>query len=315
MPAAEDENGRQKMEKKIYRLTPALKDNLWGGERLKEYGKSAEGIIAESWELSFTEGGEATVDGVPMSRAFGRESWGTNCDKFPFFPTLTKLIDAREKLSVQVHPADDYALKNEGMYGKTEMWYIVGAEEGAGIYMGLKEKTSPEVFAEAVENGTVENLLAFHKVSPGQVYFIPAGTVHAICDGVLIFEIQQNSTLTYRLYDYMRRDKEGNLRPLHVEKAMGVSNLSPYGCDFSPKENGVIGECEYFRTEIMTLKGEQRNITVTDESFLSLTVIEGTANIGGEVASRGDSFFCPAGAGEITVFGNATVIAVSVPKS
>lgn len=303
------------MEKKIYRLTPALKDNLWGGERLKEYGKSAEGIIAESWELSFTEGGEATVDGVPMSSAFDRKSWGRNCDKFPFFPTLTKLIDAREKLSVQVHPADDYALKNEGMYGKTEMWYIVGAEEGAGIYMGLKEKTSPEAFAEAVENGTVENLLAFHKVSPGQVYFIPAGTVHAICEGVLIFEIQQNSTLTYRLYDYMRRDKEGNLRPLHVQKAMGVSNLSPYECDFTPKENGVIGECEYFRTEIMTLKGEKRNITVTEESFLSLTVIEGTANIGGERASRGDSFFCPAGAGEITVYGTATVIAVSVPKS
>ena len=128
---------------KIYRLTPATKDNLWGGNKLRAYGKNADSdIIAESWELSFTKGGEAKIeDGRTTVEAFPRETWGTNAAKFPFFPTLTKFIDAREKLSVQVHPSDEYALKNEGQYGKTEMWYVVEADEGAGLYMAIMSKT------------------------------------------------------------------------------------------------------------------------------------------------------------------------------
>ena len=111
----------------IYKLTPALKDNLWGGNKLRKYGKTSDADrIAESWELSFTTGGEARIsDGRTMSEAFLRESWGTACEKFKFFPTLTKFIDAREKLSVQVHPSDNYALEHEGQFGKTEMWYVV----------------------------------------------------------------------------------------------------------------------------------------------------------------------------------------------
>ena len=123
--------------KKVYKLTPSVHDNIWGGNRLREYGKTSEkDRIAESWELSFVPGEEARLaDGRCVSEAFARDSWGENCRDFEFFPTLTKFIDAKDKLSVQVHPNDEYALANEGQYGKTEMWYVVDAEPGAGRYM------------------------------------------------------------------------------------------------------------------------------------------------------------------------------------
>ena len=216
--------------KKIYKLDPAIKDNIWGGNKLREYGKNTDkDRIAESWELSFTNGGEAKIyDGREMSEAFPKDTWGEACQKFHAFPVLTKFIDAKDNLSVQVHPSDAYALENEGQFGKTEMWYVVDAEDGAGLYMGLERECGKDEFAAAVADGSVESLLSFKKVRQGDVYFIPSGTIHAIGAGVVIFEIQQNSTLTYRLYDYMRRDKDGNLRELHVDKAMKVSLLEPY---------------------------------------------------------------------------------------
>ena len=289
---------------KVYRLTPALKDNIWGGNKLREYGKNSNSDrIAESWELSFTSGGEARIsDGRTMSEAFSRKEWGTNCDKFPFFPVLTKFIDAKDKLSVQVHPDDEYALKNEGQYGKSEMWYIVDADEGAGIYMGTNEPVSSEDFARSVEDGTVEKYLSFKRVKPGDVFFIPAGTIHAICDGVLIYEIQQNSTLTYRLYDYLRRDKDGNLRELHIDKAMTVSNLSPYEApNINSKNPNVIGECEYFTTEKYKLNFTNKRFLVTDKSYLMISCISGEGTIEGEKIAKGDTFFVPAGAGEVEI--------------
>ena len=289
---------------KVYRLTPALKDNIWGGNKLREYGKNSKSDrIAESWELSFTSGGEARIsDGRTMSEAFSRKEWGTNCDKFPFFPVLTKFIDAKDKLSVQVHPDDEYALKNEGQYGKSEMWYIVDADEGAGIYMGTNEPVSSEDFARSVEDGTVEKYLSFKRVKPGDVFFIPAGTIHAICDGVLIYEIQQNSTLTYRLYDYLRRDKDGNLRELHIDKAMTVSNLSPYEAPSLENENdGVIGKCEYFTTSKYKLNFTKKRFLVTDKSYLMISCISGEGTIEGEKITKGDTFFVPAGTGEVEI--------------
>ena len=196
---------------KIYRLPPACKDNIWGGNKLRKYGKESEkDRIAESWELSFTDGGEARIaDGRVMTDAFPRSAWGTSAEKFHAFPVLTKFIDAKDKLSVQVHPSDDYALANEGQFGKTEMWYVVEADEGAGLYMGLERECDSEEFARAVADGSVEKLLSFKQVKRGDVYFIPSGTIHAIGAGCLICEIQQNSNLTYRVYDYGRKDKNG----------------------------------------------------------------------------------------------------------
>ena len=298
---------------KIYRLTPAVKDNIWGGNKLREYGKESEkDRIAESWELSFTSGGEARVaDGREMSEAFPRSTWGEACEKFHAFPVLTKFIDAKDKLSVQVHPSDAYALENEGQFGKTEMWYVVDAEEGAGLYMGLERVCERDEFAAAVADGTVEDLLSFKQVRPGDVYFIPSGTIHAIGAGVVIFEIQQNSTLTYRLYDYMRRDKDGNLRELHVDKAMKVSLLEPYReAKFDTDDESVIGKCEYFETRKYTLKFTKKVFNVGKDSYLSITCVSGEGVIEGEKISRGDTFFIPADAGEITVFGDLELIAV-----
>ena len=299
--------------KKIYRLTPSLHECIWGGDSLKALGKRTEGgVFGESWELSFVKGSEALVDGVKITDAFDRDAWGRACKKFENFPVITKFIDAADKLSVQVHPSDDYALVNEGQYGKTEMWYVVDAKPGAGIYMGLKEKVTPEEFARAVADGTVEGLLDFKEVKPSEVYFIPSGTVHAIGAGTLIFEIQQNSTLTYRLYDYMRKDASGNMRELHVDKAMKVANFDRYMPPRVEKNATLIGKCKYFETHIYKLSGEEVKV-VSDDSYMSLTCTRGAGFIEGERARIGDSFFVPAGVGEITISGDIDVAVVTTP--
>lgn len=300
--------------KKIYKLTPTLHDNIWGGNKLREYGKvSDKDRIAESWELSFVKGNEAGVEGGALvSETFSRDAWGTNTDKFEFFPTLTKFIDAREKLSVQVHPDDEYALRYEGQYGKSEMWYVVDAEPGAGIYMGLSRRCDADEFRSRVADGTVEEVLSFVEVKPRDVYYIPAGTVHAIGAGVLIFEIQQNSTLTYRLYDYMRKDKDGNQRPLHIDAAMKVSKLEEYkSIDKSP-DSEVIGRCKYFETSECVIDGN-REFSVGSESFLCFTCVSGKGMLEGEPIRIGDTFFAPARAGKITASGKMTLITVSIP--
>ena len=162
---------------KLYPLTPYLRSDLWGGERLFAYGKENDAVreagrISESWELSFTKGGEATLsDGTPLPEAFDRASYGTRAAHFPFFPVLTKFIDAKQNLSVQVHPSDEYALKNEGQFGKCEMWYILEAEEGAGLYLGFERETTAEEVRAAALDGTVESLLHFQPVKRGEVYF------------------------------------------------------------------------------------------------------------------------------------------------
>lgn len=300
---------------KIYRLTPALKDAIWGGRRLFDYGKRGElERIAESWELSFVEGDEARTDsGKILSEVFPRELWGEACRDFEHFPVLTKFIDAAEKLSVQVHPSDEYALEFENSYGKTEMWYVVDAAPGAGIYIGLREATSRERFAAAVADGSVEELLSFIPCHPGDVFFIPAGTVHAICEGVLIYEIQQNSTLTYRVYDYMRRDKAGNLRPLHVDRAMNVLDTTPYvSPDFSSCEPGLVGKCKYFEVRELCVSGGT-SVSVGSDSYLAITCVGGSGTVEGMAVSVGDSFLSPASAGEIGISGEMTLILVKTP--
>ena len=310
---------------KIYKLTPTLHANIWGGNKLRGYGKeSEEDRIGESWELSFVKGDEATVkDGIKTTAIFDRDAWGENCKKFEDFPVLTKFIDAQDKLSVQVHPSDEYALKNEGMYGKSEMWYVVDAEEGAGLYMGLNRNCSAEEFSQKVADGTVEELLSFKTVKPGDVFFIPAGTIHAIGAGVLIYEIQQNSTLTYRLYDYMRKDKNGNLRELHIDKAMKVSNLTPYTAE-SYEDEEIIGKCKYFITKRYDFEGIIRFFEVKDDSYLMLTAVKGEGSMhytdfDGDrkdiELKAGDSYFLPAGSGAFTVSGgDLVIITVETPK-
>ena len=179
------------------------------------------------------------------------EALGTEAAKFEFFPVLVKLIDAASNLSVQVHPDDAYALANEGQYGKTEMWYVVECEPGAGMYCGFKRKVSKEELEIALNNGTITDLLNFIEVKKGDCLFIKSGTVHAICGGVLVYEIQQNSTLTYRLYDYGRVGADGKPRELHIAKALEVTDTAAVchpGDGVKKLADGVeqLGACQYF---------------------------------------------------------------------
>ena len=196
----------------ISKLYPEYKDYLWGGEKLKtKYGKQTDKTpCAESWELSFHKDGLTRLsNGKTLAETATETDLGTNCKKFPFFPVLIKFIDAKQDLSVQVHPSDEYALKHENSFGKTEMWYIVEAEKGAGIYLGFNRDVTQEEYETAIKENRLTELLNFYDVKAGECYFIPSGTIHAIGKGCLICEIQQNSNLTYRVYDYGRKDKDG----------------------------------------------------------------------------------------------------------
>ena len=216
---------------KITKTTPAFKDYIWGGEKLKtEFGKQTDlDRVAESWELAAHKDGTSGFEGESFDLgdlfATHRELIGKKADAFERFPMIIKLIDAKNNLSVQVHPSDEYALAHEGSYGKTEMWYVAEAEEGAGLYVGFNRDVSEAEFRALIAENRLQEVLNFIPVKVGDWFFIEAGTVHAIGKGVVIAEIQQNSNLTYRLYDYDRTDKNGNRRPLHVEQALRVVNF------------------------------------------------------------------------------------------
>ena len=296
----------------IQKLTPAYKNYLWGGVKLKEkYGKAAEDeTVAESWELSFhPDGLTRGEDGRPLAESLTARELGGNVRDFPFFPVLIKFIDAKADLSFQVHPSDDYALQNENSYGKTEMWYVVEAEAGAGIYLGFNRDVTHEEVRRAVADGTVGALLNFYPVRAGETYFIPAGTVHAICHGCLILEIQQNSNLTYRVYDYDRVDKNGQKRPLHVEKALAVMRPER----FVPKKQtgDLLGACKYFTAR--KYAGEQ-TLQTDGKTFHCLTCVRGRGKLDGRAMAAGDSFFISADHGRYRVTGDAEVVVTAVRR-
>lgn len=275
------------------KLQPVFKDYLWGGNRLKAvYDKKCDyDIIAESWELSaHTEGQSTVASGRHKGMLFGeyldkigKESLGWKCQALARFPILIKFIDASEPLSVQVHPDDEYALETENEYGKNEMWYIVDAEPDAYIYCGFRRAVSREEVAQRIEEHTITEVLNRIPVKKGEVYFIPAGTVHAIGKGLLICEIQQSSACTYRLYDYDRRDRFGNYRELHIQKALEVLDYQPYvpqrfEDSIERKEQYEVRTlccCKYFITTLYSIKGEAE-IAMTEESFTSLICIQGS---------------------------------------
>lgn len=309
------------------KLSPAFKDYLWGGVRLKEeFNKRCDLTpLAESWELSAHKDGQSVVsggefDGLPLTEyvaRIGKAALGENAAKYDYFPLLIKLIDAKGDLSVQVHPSDEYALANEGEYGKTEMWYVLDCEEGAGLYYGFSHDVTREEYERAIEEGRLCEILNKVAVKRGDVFFIPAGTVHAIGAGILICEIQQNSNTTYRVYDYMRRDKNGNLRPLHVEKALAVSDLrkSPELVGVGDASDAILASCEYFTVRRLRLTGEGR-IETDEKSFCSLIVTEGEGVLryeGGELPfAKGDSIFIPAQKDSFEILGSCELIQSTV---
>ena len=295
-----------------YLLSPACKDYLWGGHRRlrEDFGvKSGLDPLAEAWVLScHPDGPSVLADGPYAGRTLaeyieeaGPEVLGTNCGRFKEFPVLIKLIDADQDLSIQVHPSDAYALEHEGQYGKTEMWVVLDAEEGASLYYGFRQEISREEFARRVADGTLTEVLRKVPVKKGDVFFIPSGTLHAIGAGLVIAEIQQNSNVTYRVFDYGRLGSDGKPRPLHVEKALAVTQLCPApALDFGSH----LGSCRYFTTDGF----EGGSSGVCDErSFRALLVTEGqgTLSCGGEAKpiAKGQCFFLPAGSGAYRIGG------------
>ena len=218
----------------ILKLKPSCKDYIWGGHRLaEEYGiQSDKDVLAEAWVLSCHPDGPCVIVNGPNAgktlaqyiQENGSQALGTHCRRFRDFPILVKFIDAAQNLSVQVHPGNRYALAEEHQYGKTEMWYVMDAAPNSFLYYGFKREVSQEEFARRIQEDTLLEVLNAVPVQKGDVLFIESGTIHAIGAGILIAEIQQNSNVTYRVYDYGRVGKDGKKRDLHIEKALAVTN-------------------------------------------------------------------------------------------
>ena len=314
----------------VMKLTAPCKDYIWGGTRLRdEYGKRSDADkVAESWELSCHKDGKSVIaNGSYEGRTLeeyiekeGKQVLGTNCGRFEYFPVLIKLIDAKDNLSVQVHPDNDYAMRVEGEYGKTEMWYVIDADEGAELLYGFKHEISRDEFAERIRNNTLLEVTNNVPVHKGDVFFIESGTLHAIGKGILIAEIQQNSNTTYRIYDYGRVGKDGKPRELHIDKACEVTKLIPPTRPTKPmgepvKKDGwtetLLAECEYFRVRRLNVESSAK-YAADGTSFHSLLVLDGNFDIGGVKLSKGESCFVPAGLGAYELKGAGEVILTDI---
>ena len=335
----------------IMRLEPAFKDNLWGGTKLRTvFGKKCDyDVIGESWELSAHPDGQSVIaSGIftgmyfgEFIEKYGHDVVGWKSSSLDRFPVLIKFIDAKKDLSIQIHPDDDYALEIE----KNEMWYVVDCEPGAFLYCGLKKDSSKEEIRERIENNTITDILNKIEVHKGDCVMVKAGTIHAIGAGILICEIQQNSNCTYRMYDYDRKDKFGNKRELHIDKAIDVVDVKKYKPFISdnkdvPEGAEVLVSCKYFEcykyvlgsdaaeadhasdienncynTENVRNTGKV-NISVDAMSFRSVIVIDGSGKIavGNNTMDYkvGDSFFVTAGEKVINLEGTGTVIVTKV---
>ena len=294
-------------------LKPACKDYLWGGEKLRDnYGiDSPLHPLAEAWMLSCHPDGPSMVASGPHAgktfpayiEAVGRGCLGVDCEAFSDFPILIKLIDAKGDLSIQVHPSDDYALAHEHQLGKTEAWYVMDCDEGATLYYGFRHQIGKEELARRAQDGTLTDVLNAVPVEKGDLFFIPAGTLHAIRKGIVVAEIQQNSNVTYRIYDYGRVGADGKPRQLHIQQALEVTQRTPPQPD--PDFHGHLAQCPYFTVDVM----EGRfTLDCGPESFVSVLVLEGTGILweGDESMSlrKGESLFIPAGAGQCRLEGD-----------
>ncbi len=289
------------------KLKPVFKEIIWGGQRLKqEYGKDCDfEKLAESWELTVRPDGMNVIENGPCAGSTLADYLDAPANG-PAFPLLIKLIDACDKLSIQVHPDDAYAQAHEGEYGKTEMWYIVDALPGAKLVYGLKNYDK-ETFRAAVANGTLEDYMNEVEVKKGDVFFIPSGCVHAIGAGILIAEIQQSSNVTYRVYDYNRPGKDGKPRELHVEKALDVI------VDYKPEDIEAIrfacgrsstslADCRYFAVDRYVVDGAPLTLSARD-NFLHLLCLAGEGMVGDVAVKKGDSIFLPVGLDAVAVTG------------
>ena len=321
---------------KPFLLRPSGKDYLWGGRRLNdEFEKQIDlSPLAETWECSTHSDGPSYViggsfDGATLETVITDhpDYLGIRHKGAKTLPILIKFIDAKENLSVQVHPSDTFANEQEnGQLGKTEMWYVLDAQKDAKLVYGLRRDSSSEELQKAIANGTIMKLLQKVPVKKGDLFFIEAGTIHAICAGTLVAEIQENSNLTYRLYDYDRTGIDGKKRELHIEKALQVANLKS---STEPKQplrvlryrKGMASEllcrCKYFEVYRMIINTERRQIVhyrADEISFRVLLCVNGCGIIRFEneeiIFYKGDCIFVPADSVTLSIHGQAQFLDV-----
>ncbi len=320
---------------KPFLLRPTAKDYLWGGSRLNDDFNLGIDIdpFAEAWVCSVHPDGPSVLeDGQKLADVIKLHPGylGTHAQTVAGgeFPILIKLIDAKKDLSVQVHPDDDYAREHENCsLGKSEMWYILDAKDDASLVYGFNRDVNEQEVRNAIAEGTVEKMLNHVQVKKNDLFFIEAGTVHAIGAGCLIAEIQESSNLTYRLYDYNRPDKDGKLRPLHIDKSMEVANLKSSAAPRQPMrvlryENGAASElltrCKYFQVERVLLNTEGRKMPkfkTGENSFHVLLCVDGCGVLLGDGVDipffKGDCIFVPANSVELKLHGRAQLLNVS----
>ncbi|VAW21836.1 Mannose-6-phosphate isomerase [hydrothermal vent metagenome] len=298
------------------KFKPFYLDKIWGGEKIKTILNKDFGEIpncGESWEISGYDGYISVVTNgflagnnieelieVYMGDLVGEKIY----DKFGLqFPLLVKFIDAHQDLSIQVHPGNEMAKQRHSAYGKTEMWYVIDADEGSELISGFNREMDKKKYLERLENGTLDSILNYEQVKPGDAFFIPAGRVHAIGKGILLTEIQQTSDVTYRIYDFGRKDANGNVRELHTDLALDAIDFKYYGkykTEYSvqPNASSEIITCPYFTTNIIQFDKEIEKEYVELDSFIIYICLEGEFLIqydnGSELVKKGEIVLIPA---------------------
>lgn len=306
----------------LLKFEPILKDKIWGGEKLNKIlnKKSERKDIGESWELSDVEGDTSLVVNGELkgkdlkeliseftSKLMGEKVYGHFGDKFPL---LIKFIDAKEALSIQLHPHDHLAKKRHNSFGKTEMWYVIQADEKANLIVGFQKEVTPKEYIHHLENKTLTDILNIDEVKKGDVYFIPTGRVHAIGAGVMLAEIQQTSDITYRIYDWDRPNSDGTYRELHTEEALQAIDYSAkesYQTAYTKVQNtsSEIVSCPYFTTNVLPLRGKITLNHSDKDSFVIYMCVEGEVELiyknQTESLKMGETILVPASIKELEI--------------
>lgn len=309
----------------LFKFEPLLKQTLWGGEKIIPFKRLSSNIhnVGESWEISGVKDNETMVSDGPMKgmrlnelvaemkeKLVGKDNYQRFGNEFPL---LVKFIDARQDLSIQVHPSDEVARRQGKPHGKTEMWYIMPSDPGAKLFSGLKKEITPEQYKEMVENDTICDALAQYEVHEDEVFFLPSGRIHSIGAGCFLAEIQQTSDVTYRIYDFKRKDKDGNYRQLHTHEAAESINYAVdknYKTEYVPCKNQGIPliSCPYFSTAVYDLD-ESMTLDYSElDSFVILIALKGDGQITDENGEKtsfraGETVLLPATVNTVKVEG------------
>lgn len=313
-------------------FTPYLKSVIWGGERIAPFKgiDTDQHQIGESWEISAVPGHISVVDRGPLKgktlteliETYGADLIGSdNYRRYgSTFPLLIKIIDAKTDLSVQVHPDDTLAMTRHNAYGKTEIWHIIDAYNNAKIYTGFKNNITAEEYEHRVADNTIMDVIAAYDSAPGSTFFLPAGRIHAIGAGNFLAEVQQTSDITYRIYDYDRRDKDGNPRELHTQQAKDAIDYTVYPDYESHPDGPLLAECQYFDVRRIILDGNERDVTPVErprDSFTIIMCLDGDAEItdlDNEKSSfrikRGETLLFPAVMTHLAIKGKGNLLSV-----